>query len=285
MGAFPSLAYVWEHVPPLMRAGLVAAGLDSPEVFRLAWDGSHAEALELAASCGGQGGDAEIIMELWEAVRVPSKIVVTRMATFDASDAVLAISENRKRKAAHVEHSTSASSPPVLSVTDRRWPIKLGAGSRFEGGPHARHRAERDARSKALLALAQLVRDAKLPVVTVISESDPSALLECIGHGRRARTIMKRARGWQKASQYLSLHFGVVWPTSMHMVLSWLRWLRDEVSWSSLRVGIEALAFMERAGGVPESNRLAQCANKVRARSIFVSCRCHFSSSGPAAWI
>ena len=99
-----------------------------------------------------KGGDAEILMELWEAVRVPSKIAVSRMATFDACDAVLAVSENRKRKAAHVEQPASTPSLPVHSVSDRRWPVKLGTSSRFEGDPHARHRAEMDARSKALHA-------------------------------------------------------------------------------------------------------------------------------------
>ena len=55
MHASPSLACGWEHVPPLLRAGLVAAGLDSPEVFWLASDSSHTEGLELAVACGGQG--------------------------------------------------------------------------------------------------------------------------------------------------------------------------------------------------------------------------------------
>ena len=78
-----------------MRAGLVAAGLDSPEVFRLAWDGSQAEAIELAVSCGGHGGVAEVLMEWWEAARMPSSIAVSRMVNFGPADAVLAISENR----------------------------------------------------------------------------------------------------------------------------------------------------------------------------------------------
>ena len=41
------------------------------------------------------------------------------------------------------------------------------------------------------------------------------------------------------------------------MVLSWLRMLRDEFSWSALQGGVEALAFMERAGGIADSEKLS----------------------------
>ena len=41
------------------------------------------------------------------------------------------------------------------------------------------------------------------------------------------------------------------------MVLGWLRMLRDEFSWSALQGGVEALAFMEREGGLDDAARLS----------------------------
>ena len=85
--------------------------------------------------------------------------------------------------------------------------------------------------------------------------ASPSALLECIGHWKRASTINKRVRSRRRSSQYFKLTYGRPWPADLSMVLGWLRMLRDEFSWSALQSGAEALTFMERAGGVPEDAR------------------------------
>ena len=86
--------------------------------------------------------------------------------------------------------------------------------------------------------------------------SNSSALLECIGHGTRFRTISKRVAAWRKAAQYFTISFGHPWPSDIPAVLSWLRLLREEFSWSALQSSWEALGFMEKAGGVPAAVRL-----------------------------
>ena len=93
--------------------------------------------------------------------------------------------------------------------------------------------------------------EANLPIVKALGgQGDPNALLECLGHGRRALTISKRVWDWRQASRYSFIGVGVAWPTNLSMTVEWMRDLRGHCSLSALRGGLKALAFLLSAGGV-----------------------------------
>ena len=91
MDRYPSLREVWSGLPSLLRAGLVSSGMDSPEVFRNAWDGSVGEAGEIAEACGGQEGAVEGLVALWGLCERPAASVVNRLANFQACEATAAV--------------------------------------------------------------------------------------------------------------------------------------------------------------------------------------------------
>ena len=257
MDRFPSLRGTWNGLLAILRASLASAGLGSPEVFRMGWDGTQAEAEELARESGGTEGDAEALMALWVLTSGPAKAMISRDAYLSMPEAVVATSAAaRKRELACADVPTSSKRPRVHTITDHRWPVNLRGRKDLEGNPQARAEAETRARSRALESLLALVQQAGLPVVSAFKGSGSAdGLLEVIGHGRRARTIEKRVRAWKKAATFFSLSFGSPWPVEISQVLSWLRTLRDEGSWASLQCAWESLGFTERAGGVEEKDR------------------------------
>ena len=202
MDRFPSLRGAWECLPAILRAGLVSAGFDTPEVFRMGWDGPQEEAEDIARGCGGDEGDAGALMELWVLTATPAKAVISRAASFSMPEAVVAVeaaAQKRERESAPL--SLPPKHPRVRSNIDSGWPLVLRGKKDLEGSPQARLEAEARARGRALDMLLALIRQAELPVVAAFKDHGSSeGLLEVIGHGRRARTIEKRVRAWKKAA-------------------------------------------------------------------------------------
>ena len=104
MDRFPALRVAWESLSPVVRAGLVASGLDAPEVFRNAWDGSPEEGAEIAVACGGVVDEVGALQALWVLSERPAVIAVTRKSNFHASEATTAVELAR----GHRDLTTSA---------------------------------------------------------------------------------------------------------------------------------------------------------------------------------
>ena len=92
-------------LPDLLRASLVGAGSEAPDVFRMAWDGSDSEAKEIAVGCGGTADDVLALMNLWLLCDQPARATIARGAVFaalsEAAVAVVNAGAKRGREARH----------------------------------------------------------------------------------------------------------------------------------------------------------------------------------------
>ena len=178
MDRFPSLREAWSSLPELLRVGLVGAGFDAPDVFRLAWDGSATEAGELASACGGVVGDVSALISLWNLCELPARALAGRAADFALPDAVVAVEKAaQKREQDREQAMPEPKRPHVRSCTDSRWPVMLRSNLEHEGDPRARAKAEAASRHKALLALRTLVVEAGLPITKVLGGGHPTQKL------------------------------------------------------------------------------------------------------------
>ena len=169
-------------------------------------------------------GEVEGLKALWVLTERPTTMAVARMANFHASEATASIEVPRKRGASAIASDPWTTAHTYIPSLELDGPLSVQLSLVSRATPHARAKAEAQARDLALASLLELVVHSKLPAVTALSPgASPSALLECIGHGKLASTIVERVRAWRKASQYFELLHGRPWPTDLSMVLGWLR--------------------------------------------------------------
>ena len=65
--------------------------------------------------------------------------------------------------------------------------------------------------------------------------------------------------GWKRAERYFTLSFGHTWPTSAREMVCYLKCVGATVNGrSALGRAIQALSFMERAGGVPLPQQISK---------------------------
>jgi len=139
-----------------------------------------------------------------------------------------------------------------------KWPTKL---RRTElGGENQRQGAEDAKRLGAVAAAAEIIREAGLPLAELAkASSDPEAVLQRVGQGRRYRTIQKRVASWLKAREWFCITFGRPWPESAAQVLAYLEARVGEPCPRSVLWSLNsALVFLEKGGGVKERDQISR---------------------------
>ncbi|CAE7027742.1 unnamed protein product [Symbiodinium natans] len=163
--------------------------------------------------------------------------------------------------------------PPKLPAPTRQWLQKQsGAVRRACAWPSRRAKQLAGAKSnlqrcdveqQELLRwrgeLVTLIQAAKLPVCDQANLSkDPEATISAAVGAARASTIRSRVREWRRARAYFLAVSSSPWPKHVGLVLDYLHEQRLEPCARSVPTAIlKCLAFMEKAGGVPEQARFS----------------------------
>ena len=108
------------------------------------------------------------------------------------------------------------------------------------------------------LAIAGMIRDAKLPAATVAEQTaDPESTWLRLCGNRRARTLRQTARTWAKVSGWLCLAYGEIWPSSFSRIIDYMEERAHEDCGHTMPGSVlSALQLMEAVGGVPPEDRM-----------------------------
>ena len=108
------------------------------------------------------------------------------------------------------------------------------------------------------LAIAIMIKDAKLPATAVAEQTaDPESTWLRLCGNRRARTLRQSARTWAKVTEWLSLAYGEVWPSSFTRLIDYMEERAQEDCGHTMPGSVlSALQLMEAVGGVPPEDRM-----------------------------
>ena len=137
-----------------------------------------------------------------------------------------------------------------------RWPTRLQKKMNAAGDDQAlREKAEKDERGRWIKELKKQLEDGECPAVA--SHADAAELTRRFGKGRRANTLRKHVRTWEKLSSWVSATFQHPWPENAGEVAAYLESRADEPCGRSVPSSIfKTLIFMECAGEVPLEQQL-----------------------------
>ena len=107
--------------------------------------------------------------------------------------------------------------------------------------------------------LVKIIQSAQLPICEQVCLSTrPEAAISAAVGAARASTIRSRVREWKRASNYVMAVSGCPWPKHVGFILDYLHERRLEPCARSVPSAIlKSLAFMERVGGVPDTERFS----------------------------
>ena len=107
--------------------------------------------------------------------------------------------------------------------------------------------------------LVKIIQSAQLPICEQVCLSTrPEAAISAAVGAARASTIRSRVREWKWASNYVMAVSGCPWPKHVGFILDYLHERRLEPCARSVPSAIlKSLAFMERVGGVPDTERFS----------------------------
>ena len=265
MDALATTAAVWTQLPPELQRTLKEVGGCEPHIFRSVFDGSPEEADVVVSQFlpGLELKAAEVVVahlvELWQAAEVPARTAVRRAAAFSLEEAACArvLSERlgRRRLLDEVLPLTSSAGSGAVAPGSRAvgyWPNRLKRDLALMDDPNARAVAEVRERTRWTVEAAAIVQEARLPLAkTAELTMDPAATLARIAQGRRARTLRKRVRDWEKVRRFLLGAYGHVWPVAIHELIDFVNALSaGDNPRSAISSFMGALTFFERGGGV-----------------------------------
>ena len=126
-------------------------------------------------------------------------------------------------------------------------------------GPRERADIGHKERSRWLLQVIEMVREANLPVVMFAAMStSPELALEHIAGVRKSRTLRARVRTWNKVRMWLLLVHETTWPWHLGHMLDYLHDLdTSKCSRTVPRSVFLALLFFETAGAVDPVNMIS----------------------------
>ena len=265
MDALATTAAVWTQLPPELQRTLREVGGCEPHIFRSVFDGSPEEADVVVSQFlpGLELKAAEVVVahlvELWQAAEVPARTAVRRAAAFSLEEAACArvLSERlgRRRLLDEVLPLTSSAGSGAVAPGSRAvgyWPNRLKRDLALMDDPNARAVAEVRERTRWTVEAAAIVQEARLPLAkTAELTMDPAATLARIAQGRRARTLRKRVRDWEKVRRFLLGAYGHVWPVAIHELIDFVNALSaGDNPRSAISSFMGALTFFEKGGGV-----------------------------------
>ena len=117
---------------------------------------------------------------------------------------------------------------------------------------------ERNELQRWRVVLAELLIEAKLPTARAAStcENPLAQVVTCVGNFR-ASTIRKRVREWKKVRAFSMSLCGEPWPADLNIIMDYIRErLAEPCARTVPHAILEALLFMEKAGGVEASEQL-----------------------------
>eukprot|EP00435_Cladocopium_sp_Y103_P034782 s391_g9.t1 len=140
-----------------------------------------------------------------------------------------------------------------------RWPTRLQKKMNAAGDDQAlRERAEKDERLRWIKELRKQLEDGRCPAVA--GDGGGSAeLSRRFGKGRRASTLRKHVKTWEKLSSWVKATFRHPWPENAGEVAMYLESRADEPCGRTVPSSIfKTLMFMENAGEIPPDEQLCK---------------------------
>ena len=175
-------------------------------------------------TAGGDPSDDELV-EALASFFVPAMEAGRRAsARYAAASAVLMAAEvTRAREAAKKRRRCEVfamaamempvAAPPPGAAPPALFPSRLHRARALPGDPSARRKAEDSERGRWAARLADFVSEAGLPLAALAETAAvPGAVLSRVAQGRRAGTLRRRARDWDKARRFFTLSMGRPWP-------------------------------------------------------------------------
>ena len=113
-----------------------------------------------------------------------------------------------------------SSNPEILLETGKR----LLKRDKQLGSSQSRAEREKKDRARHALGLARIIQEAEVPVALRIDSLEkPEVGWQRVFGPRRAKTIRRRRRVWNKFRAWLNASYGMVWPKSFTETLILLR--------------------------------------------------------------
>ena len=81
LSAASSTGVLWFQLSSPLQASITVRGMDGPALFRGLFDGTAAEAREVAQEFGGQASDEGVLVALWKAAESPGRRSVSALAS------------------------------------------------------------------------------------------------------------------------------------------------------------------------------------------------------------
>ena len=161
------------------------------------------------------------------------------------------IEEVRRNRLKHLVELVPAKGTAGLA----RWPTKLHKKLEAAGDNQLlRDDAEKTERGRWIKELKELLEEAECPVTRGGGD-----LTRRYGKGRRAGTLRKHVKTWQKVRDWLKSTFDVVWPKEDWEFAMYLECRADEPCGKSIPASIfKTLMFMENAAEIPVENQICR---------------------------
>ena len=128
-----------------------------------------------------------------------------------------------------------------------------------EEAPDARSRRFEAERRKYALLLSQVIIDADLPIVSLVTSlEDPKAAWVHLFAGRRGNTLKNRYKSWAPFAAWLELRRGRKFPRNVRDVIDYVQFRVDEGCGRTVPESLHiALLLLEQLGRVPEDSRIS----------------------------
>ena len=220
-----------DDVPGPLREALARAGVTRAGVFRRLLTGEPEDALGLARQLlpGAEeetlGATAESLLALHGAAGEDASAERRRFAHMDPMEIMERVVGGAGAKQARIAAELVA---VEIRRGDAEWKPALRPGRyRLRGdarlaaasGPVARATAEGEEREKWRDALVTLLLEAGGPIVESSLAAEPRRVLAAAAGGRRARTLAKRIRAWQKLRTWCLEAYGSPYPgRPLHLI-------------------------------------------------------------------
>lgn len=129
-----------------------------------------------------------------------------------------------------------------------------------EEPPDARAQRFNAERKKYITLLANLIKEADLPVVQVIAALDDTGLAwQHLFAARRAGTLKNRYKAWRPFRTWIELNRGYVFPRSLKDIIDYMQHRVSEGCGKTIPVSFDiALQLFETVGRIPEDERLSR---------------------------
>ena len=141
-----------------------------------------------------------------------------------------------------------------------RWPTRLAKRLNSAGqDQRLREKAEKDERSRWIRALRNQLLDGRCPVMR--DGALGRHISRRFGKGRRASTLRKHVKTWEKLSQWMLGTFRHPWPTTPEQFCAYLECRADEPCGKTIPNSIfKTLMFMENAGEIKAEDQVCRSA-------------------------